>query len=91
MELCEGFRVIDTWFDTLTSHIDRMGEHLDCQNVCLDGAEERISTLKDDSNSVKRRPEKVEAVLKYVSTNNEVTPLPRGFKHTDTSRMDLFV
>ncbi|KAJ1119899.1 hypothetical protein NDU88_008083 [Pleurodeles waltl] len=35
-----GFLSIGAWFDSLASRTEKLGEHLECQNVWLDGAEE---------------------------------------------------
>ncbi|KAJ1178288.1 hypothetical protein NDU88_003535 [Pleurodeles waltl] len=66
-ELCAGFRTIDACFNTLTLRLDRMGERLDRQNVCLNGAEEHTSTLEYDSNTAWKLLENVEKILKTVA------------------------
>ncbi|KAJ1156700.1 hypothetical protein NDU88_009418 [Pleurodeles waltl] len=69
-ELRAGFKSINARFDTFTSLLNCMGEHLDCHAFQLDGAEWQI-TEAEDNTTMTNRLEKVEKLLKLRVAKNE--------------------
>ncbi|KAJ1089385.1 hypothetical protein NDU88_002536 [Pleurodeles waltl] len=71
VELKAGFRSMEERFDTITCHLDKLGEPLDRQGVEINITEERISSLEDSATAVDKRGEKLERVLKQAAVKCE--------------------
>ncbi|KAJ1218385.1 hypothetical protein NDU88_005965 [Pleurodeles waltl] len=71
MELCAGFRAINTRFDTMASHLDRMGKRLDRHNMRMAHSEDRISKVEDTTSKMGKRLEVLKTGLCTVGIKNE--------------------
>ncbi|KAJ1125394.1 hypothetical protein NDU88_003826 [Pleurodeles waltl] len=70
-ELRAGLCAIDNRFDSLLTILASMSCHLDKQQSCLESAEGRVSAIEDDTESLRKRLEKVEGRLKTVAIKQE--------------------
>ncbi|KAJ1118041.1 hypothetical protein NDU88_006236 [Pleurodeles waltl] len=71
VELCIGFHVIDSKFETLTTRLGGMEECLGRQQAHLESTEERISGLENGTAKLIKWLDKMESRLRTVAIKNE--------------------